>query len=327
MTDASANPQAKTYLELFGNWISGGQVPEPSPSPVDHLSRKCVTPLSLRRSPWEFETQSATSGSSDISIHEIMKATPKMKNKRGCVTVPTRKTSDRGTSRSWSHKKSSTTPRRRWSLTKKNSSKYSWTGKFDRAKRSIFTKSSQTTQKPREFCSITRTPSPDPAFYYGCDSETEAKVFQLNTTRIISSSRESLDEVNIEHEYEHLWEQSRNFCENEHDEVTTEDYGNVTANALRHRFRAKNLGFNGNNSQDTFETNDLFVNDNDYDDYNNDEFGMPRERYYGNNESDENISFYRKAGHFFVAFIANVLLFGFLPVIYIAIFIYMHGDE
>ncbi|XP_011314605.1 kinesin-like protein Klp10A isoform X2 [Fopius arisanus] len=331
--DASSNPSEKTFLELIGNFGGGGESLDASINDWDEdMSRKCViTPLSITRSPWKFECQESSS-SSELS-QEMTKTSKLMKKKETYASAPMRKTTERALARDSASKRSST-PRRRWSLTtKKTTSKYSWTGQF-RAKRSIFTRNPSTVEEKKEFLSLTRTPSPvDSGFLYGRDPETEAKVFQLNTTRTIRrNTSESMDSLNDDLKIDDDWwkseDEGRHFCEAESDPKIADDFVNLSdfgkVNVLRQRFgRMKRPSWINADNSDVLTMNDLYVNDND--DYNGafDLSNVPR---YGDSDEEKG-SFYCRAKDFFLAFLVNVLMFAFLPVIYITIFIYMHGDD
>ncbi|XP_063990933.1 kinesin-like protein Klp10A isoform X3 [Diachasmimorpha longicaudata] len=331
--DASPNPPSKTFLEVIGTG-------SPDTSLIndydEDLSRKCfITSLSVTRSPWKFESQSSSS-SSEISIREMTKSTPRSRKKRAnCTSLPARKAPEKGTPRT-ALKKNNSTPRRRWSLTTKKKSKYSWTGQFDRAKRSIYSRNASSFEKKMEICSLTRTPSPvDPGFIYGRDPETEARVFHLNTTRTIrrDSSCESEDFMEDDLKVGDDWENdNRHFCEVEDVPEAAEDFANLSdygkVNVLRQRFGKirRDIGWMNRGHSDIFTTNDLYINDDDDND-DNDELNPLNVPRYRPNDSDERPSFYRRARDFCFSFLVNVLMFAFLPVIYVTIFIYMHGDD
>ncbi|XP_057337976.1 kinesin-like protein Klp10A isoform X3 [Microplitis mediator] len=333
--DSRANPKANSLFTLTDGWEDDDDDNSSSGSTVnlgfmDYSSseeddRVNDARIDEKNSPWKYERAGSTcSSNSDSSYnsnpcaadHEIK--SPKLRPKsesRVCVTTEkifmnencTVKSTLQKTKRNCSRSDSS---KPKWLTTgKKNSTKWSWTGKVidHNSKRSTYTSSNSLANEDRSesgLGSITRSPSPvDADLFYSNDPDIRAKVFGLaaSKTRVTrSNSFRPTNQVPANSETD-----------------TNTDSKNIVIGSARKRHRVSNArkslyAFNSN-----AELTDNYLAD--------ESFHPHDDKKNCDKSSDQVVSkndSCRRVMNFAINFVWNLVFFSILPLLYIIFFVY-----
>ncbi|XP_053597594.1 kinesin-like protein KIF2A isoform X2 [Microplitis demolitor] len=345
--DSRANPKANSLFTLTDGWeddddnsssgstVNLGFMDYSSSEEDDRVDTRIDGSDVTKNSPWKYERAgSICSSNSDSSYnsnpcaadHKIK--SPKLRPKsesRVCVTTEkifvnkncTVKSTLQKTKRNCSRSDGS---KPKWLTTgKKNSTKWSWTGKVidHNSKGSTYMSSNSLANEDRSesgLGSITRSPSPvDADLFYSNDPDIRAKVFGLTAskTRVTrSNSFRPINQVRGNSETDTNTNDSKN-------PNTVNDYrspGNFVIGSARKRHRASNA----RKSLYTFNSNVELTDDNYLTPHGDDKKNCDK-------SSDQVVSknnSCRRFMSFAINFVWNLIFFSILPLLYIIFFVY-----